>query len=467
MASFFTRLDCTRIVQFIPETPFKAWVNNTSETKSADDLMLLYSVLAVGVALAGGSNPIAFEYAQVANYAQRMTGSPSLQLVQSRILLCLYYLSLSHIDDANDMLSEATAVMMSLKLNIEPQEADLDGLEFPFGMGRSSYLESRRRTFWALFMLERLNGYFPERPAMVNAEDTYMRLPADMHSFDRDLESSSPMFNPYLSKPSGGPDRELGISAYLVDIVHIWSTTMSRIYRMARHTALPEMDLELRRLQNRILDWYQMLPRRLRFSPSTTSNLEAATLAGESGQFLMMHILYNHAMTKLNRHTTVGGRTSTQASRLRVQRCYEHSRNVLEMVKTLLRLHRSGQDALGTVPPVMTMAATEAVDVLTASGRLSHMADIVEDVRMTLSIVEAMGPLWEDPRGAREAIDGRLAMLLRIRERGNQPTSPIEGYRIIFGVDDHTDEKTFRWQINDPMERLYPKDLDGIYSPLM
>jgi hypothetical protein len=427
--------------------------------------MLLYSVLAVGVALSGGPNSIAFEYAQVAHYAQRMTTSASLQLVQSRILLCLYYLSISRISDANDMISEAIAVMMSLKLNLEPPESqEADSREHPFGMSKTSYVESRRRTFWALFMLERLNGYFPERPAMINAEDIYTRLPADLHSFERDIESSAPIFNPYVSKHSGSNDRELGVSAYLVDIVHIWSTTISRMYRMARHTTLPEMDLELRRLQTRILDWYQMLPRRLQFS---SSNLESVALSGELGPFLTMHLLYNHAMIKLNRHSAVGGRTSTQASSLRVQRCFEHSTNVLDVVKALLRLHRNGQDVLGAVPPVMAMVATEAVDVLTASGRVTHMSDVIEDVRMALSIVEAMGAMWEDSRGARDAIDGRLIMLLRIRDWGTQPTSSIEGYRIIYGVEDHGDDKTFRWQINSPIEKLYPTDLDGIYSPLI
>ncbi|KAI5461157.1 hypothetical protein BGZ63DRAFT_228340 [Mariannaea sp. PMI_226] len=465
-SQFFARLDSTRVIRFIPETQFKAWVSNQNHRKTPDDLMLLYSVLALGVALSGGPKSIAFEYAQVSHYAQLMTATVSLQLIQSKLLLYLYYLSVSRISDANEMISGAVVVMMALKLNVELQECEESNpTAYPFGISKTSYLESRRRTFWSLFMLERVNNHFPERPAMINAEDVYIRLPTDLHSFEHDIETSAPMFNPYVSKLPSSNDRELGISAYLVEIVHIWSTTISRIYRMSRRTSVhdwdSELQLQLHRLQARILDWYQKLPRRLLFS---SSNLESAALAGELGPFLNIYLLYSHAMIKLNRHSAGAGRSASSSSSLNVQRCFEHSTKVLDVAKAILRLRENVQEVFGAVPPVMAMVVSEAVDVLTAGGRLSHLSDVIGDVRIALNIVEALGPVWEDSRAARDAIENRLGILRRIRDRGNQPPSPLENYLIVYSNEDRGSDNSLRWQIVKSMEHVYPKEWDNIYS---
>lgn len=463
LAHFFGRIDSTRILRFIPEVPFQAWVTNPNQQKSPDDLMLLYSTLAVGVALSGGPKSIAFEHAQVAHYAQRMSTTDSLQLVQCRLLLSLYYLSMFRMPDANEMMSAAITVMMALKLNVELEESPEANLKtYPFGMSKAGYRESRRRTFWSLFMLERLNGYFPDRPAMINAEDIYTRLPTDSHSFERETESSSPIFNPYVSNFAGMNEREPAVSACLVEITHIWATAVSRTYRMARRTTFFDTDSELHRVNKQIQDWYQMLPHQLTFSPA---NLEYTAVSGEMGPFLTMHLLYNHAMIKLHRHSVGGSRPSLQTASHYIQRCYEHSSNILDIVKSVLQYYRNGADVSSAFPPTTAVVVTEAVDVLTASGRFSHLSDVIDDVRMVLGVIDPMGVVWEETPRARDAIEGRLRMLRLIRDRGTQSV-PLEGYRVVYGTEEHGDDKGLRWQINNPIEVLYPKELDNIYLTL-
>ncbi|KAF5017760.1 hypothetical protein F66182_10288 [Fusarium sp. NRRL 66182] len=463
ISHFFVHLDSTMIVRFIPENVFKTWVVNPGHRKSPEDLMLLYSILAVGVALSGGPKPIAFEYASVAHYAQKMTVTSCLQLVQTRILLALYYISISRSTEATEMISLAVATAACLQLNVEIEESrEASLVSFPLGMSKTGYCEARRRTFWSLYMLERLDGHFPNRSAMINAEDIYTRLPADSHSFEREMEAFTPMFNPYASNVATTHDREFGISAYLVEMVHIWSNDVCRIYRMARRTNLTETDLESsQRISKRIQDWRGALPSRLAF---TASNLESAALAGELGPFLTMHLLYNHAMIKLSRHTIGAGRSSPQTASLHAQTCYEHATQILDMDKALVRLHRGGQTVLSAPAPVMAMVLTEAVDVFTASGRLSHLSDIIENVHMVQNVVQAMFAIWDNVRNAQEAIDGRIGLLHRIRDRGSQPASPVEGYRIFYSTEGREDEKVLRWQINNPMEKLYPRDMDTVYS---
>lgn len=466
VSHFFVHIDATLILRFVPEEAFKSWVVNSNHRKSPEDLMLLYSMLAVGVALSGGPRSIAYEYAQVAHYGQKMTGVSCLQLVQSRILLSLYYLSISRIAEANEMISAAVATASCVQLNVELDESREAGLlTFPFGMSKAGYREARRRTFWSLFMLERLNGLFPDRLALINAEDIYTRLPADAHSFEREIEVATPAFNPYHSKLTSTSDQGLGIPAYFVEMVYIWSDDLARIYRLARRGPLSQAEQEqaaqgvLRRLQ----DWYRTLPSRFAFA---APNLEAAAVAGNLGSFLTMHLLYSHAMIKLNRHTATTGYSSPKSKSRHVQVCFEHASIIMDIVNALLRLHRHGH-TISAPPPMMAIVVTEAVDVLTANGRLCHLGDVIENVRMAQGIVEATGNIWEEARHAREAIDGRLRMLLRIRDRGSQPTSPVEEFRIVRGVDGHEDDNTLRWQIYIPIEKLYPKDMDNVYSTLL
>lgn len=464
ISHFFVHLDSTMIVRFIPENVFKTWVMN-GHRKSPEDLMILYSILAVGVALSGGPKAIAFEYASVAHYAQKSTTSNCIQLVQTRVLLALYYISISRSTEASEMISAAVATAACLKLHAEIEESREAGLSsFPFGMNKAGYCEARRRTFWSLYMLERLDGRFPDRLSMINAEDIYTRLPADSHSFEREMDGYAPIFNPYVSSFTTSRDRELGISAYLVEMVHLWSSDVCRIYRMARRANWMETNLDSsQRILKRIQEWRNALPSRLAF---TASNLESAALAGELGPFLTMHLLYNHAMIKLNRHTLAARRSSPQTASLHIQTCYEHATQVLDMAKALVRLHRGGQTVLSAPAPVLAMVLTEAVDVFTASGRLSHVSDIIENVHMVQGVVQAMFAIWDNVRGAQELIDGRIGMLHRIRDRGSQPVSPVEGYRVFYSSEGREDEKVLRWQINNPMEKLYPKDMDTIYSTL-
>lgn len=464
ISQFFVHLDSTVILRFVPQDVFKNWVGAPSHQKSPEDLMLFYSVLAIGVALSGGPKTIAYEYAQVAQYAQKTTGLNCLQLVQARMLLSLYYMSIARVCEADEMLSAAVATASCLHLNVELDEStEATMMPFPFGMSKVSFRESRRRTIWTLFILERLNGIFPDRLAMINAEDIYTHLPADAQCFEREIEVPTPNFNPYTSNLTNVDDHRIGIGAYVVEIVHIWADDLVRIYRMARRAPYPDPDAEsaAQRVFQRLQDWHRALPARLAFSPG---NLESAALAGNLGSFLTMHLLYSHAMIKLNRHTVTTGRASPRSKSLHIQTCFEHASHALDIVKSLVRLHRTGQMVVSAPPPMTAVVVTEAVDVLTASGRMSHLGDVIESVQVSQGVVEAMGNIWEESRAAREVIDARLSLLLRIRDRGSQTTSPAEGYRILFSAAGHEDDKSLRWLISSPIEKLYPKVMDNIYS---
>ncbi|KAF5132946.1 hypothetical protein E5D57_003568 [Metarhizium anisopliae] len=221
LSQFFGHIDNAIVIRFLPEDIFKSWVVSSAHRKSPDDMMLLYSILAIGVILSRGPKDTAFEYAQVAHYAQKSLTTASPHLAQSRILLALYNVAVSRFSKDNELICSATATGAYLQLNEDIDGSkDADLAVYPFGMTRKCYAETRRRTLWSLFMVERLSPIFPKRPTMIHAEDIHIRLPSDSESFERQLDARMLMFNPYESSFNNFNEKSSDISSHLVEIVH-------------------------------------------------------------------------------------------------------------------------------------------------------------------------------------------------------------------------------------------------------
>ncbi|KAK4072545.1 transcriptional regulator family: Fungal Specific TF [Trichoderma harzianum] len=466
LTRFFANVDNTMILQFLPEEAFQRWVVSSRGQKSPEDLMLLYSTLAVGSALCGDPKQIAFEYAQVAHYAQKMTGVQCLQLVQSRILLAVYYISTCRTREADELISSAAASAACLQLSLELDHSRESGMAvYPLGLNRTGYAEARRRTLWSLFILERLSGLFPERPVMVNAEDIYTQLPTDLHCFEKQVESHARIFDPYggLTK-TDERSSDASVTGYYIEMVHIWSDCQAAIYRMAlRRTSTETETAKLQDLIKRAKNWFTSLPPRLAFGGA---NLEAAAFTRSTGSFLSMHFLYHHTMIELNRHRHGAGQLPKDVQLGHSAECREHAGRVIEMLNSLDRILRVRSALLTIPPPAMAVAVTEAVDVLTATGPMTVLGDVIERVLIAKSAVDRTKNIWEASSKDRLAIDRRLQKLNRIRELGSRPPSPIQGYRLLPLSEDAKEKELNHWQILDPIEQTFPKDMDVIYVGL-
>ncbi|KAK5993240.1 hypothetical protein PT974_06669 [Cladobotryum mycophilum] len=464
LTKFFAQVDSTMITRFIPEEVVRNWIPVKARRKAPEDLMFFYSMLAVGVALSNGPEPIAHEYAQVAHYAQKMLDVRCLQLVQSRILLAVYYIATCRHREADEMICSAVAASSCMQLHLELERStDANMTVYPFGMNRAGYAESRRRTFWSLFMLERLSGYFPDRPVMINAEDIYTQLPADPASFERLVEVQMPMFNPYASSFAKLAEQPLHITGYLVELVHIWSESQVFIHRTALRPASTEMEIEkLQNLIQRAEDWRASLPSRLKFGGS---NLESAALSGNVGSFLTVHLLYHHTMIKLNRHRHGAGQLPVETRSEYLQKCRDHANGIIEILDSLERILRVRPTLLGTPPPVMAIAVTEAVDVLSAAGPMTAMPDTIDIVRVAKSAVEKMINVWKSSSRSLMVIEQRLQKLEHIRKQGSRPATPNDDYCLLLSTETR-DRTGNRWQILDPIEKFIPLDMDMLYSSL-
>ncbi|PTB62843.1 N-terminal binuclear Zn cluster-containing/DNA binding domain-containing protein [Trichoderma citrinoviride] len=462
LSRFFANVDSTMILQFLPEEVFQRWVVTSVGQKSPEDLMLLYSILAVGSALCGDPKHIAFEYAQVAHYAQRMTGVQCLQLVQSKILLAVYYISTCRAREADELISSAAAGAACLQLSLELDHSRESVMTvYPLGLNRTGYAEARRRTLWSLFMLERLGGLFPERPPMTNAEDIYIRLPADLNSFEKQAESHARTFDPYCGRDvSDERSSDTTVTGYYLEMVHIWSDCQASIYRMASRRTSTEADTKLQDLVKRAKNWAASLPSRMTFGGA---NIESAAFTRSTGSFLSMHFLYHHTMIELNRHRYGAGQLPKDVQLGHSAECREHASRVLEMLNSLERILRVRSALLSIPPPAMAVAVTEAVDVLTASGPMAVLGEVIDRVRIAQSAVDKMKDVWEASSKDGLAIHRRLQKLNRIRELGSRPPSPIQGYRLLPLSDDTKEKELSHWQIFDPLEQTFPRDMDVIY----
>lgn len=462
VAQFFVHIDSTMILPLLPEQATKAWVTDSVHRKSPEDLMLLYSILAVGVALSGGPKHIAFEYAQVAHYAQKTTTANCLQVAQSRVLLAVYYISVSRLKDATEIMSAATAAINHLQLNLELDKTrDADMTSFPLGLTRDGYSEARRRTLWSFFMLERLNGTFPERIVAINPEDVYVRLPADRHAFEEQTKNLSPFFDPLQLSISKSPDQPQEVEAYLVQMVHLWAESQSSLYRLVNRPIPAEMEAtKISALVGALESWQAVLPSRLLFGQAT---LDSAAMSGQAGSFLAMHLLYSHAMIKLNRHSRAPLQLPADAMETNVRRCQEYAVGIVDVARSLESVLRARAIALSVPFPMMAAAVAEAVDVLSASRPISALDEVIDQVLIMKPFVDGMCGVWDSSRVVQLAIDKRLQLLNSIRHYPSYSPRATEEFRIVSHSEGGRDAASSRWEMLDPVQKLYARDMDMFY----
>ena len=153
---YFTHINGVTYPIF-PREPFLHWLRNEKK-KSLDDLMLVYSILAMGSIFSSraGQEEEGNQLARMAQHAvERHRGKYTLQLAQSRILLSLYYLSTGDSEKAWDYCGLASRAAAGLKLNVENDIPFMDRYETQlYGLSQHGTAECRRRTLWSIYLME-------------------------------------------------------------------------------------------------------------------------------------------------------------------------------------------------------------------------------------------------------------------------------------------------------------------------
>ncbi|KAK4171152.1 fungal-specific transcription factor domain-containing protein [Triangularia setosa] len=454
IASVFVHME-TAALRFLPPKPsFYTWIQNSAHRKSPEDLMLVYSILAIGAILSqAGSRSVAHEYAQVARYAAEHT-QPSLQLVQARLALSMYHLAVSRQTDANHMMSGAISAAMCLQLNVELDDSEERALAaFPWGLTREEHAECRRRTFWSCFLMERLNGAFPTRPATINKDDIFLRLPA---ADITNVHERAPDFNPILSPLSESTGA--GIMSYLIQITAMWGDVMTFINRASRRGELYDngFDAFYRRTIAVLDAWESSLPTSLRLLPVGLETISPE----DQGPLILLHTVHHLARVKLHRHVYPRALRHTTAHEF-VHMSMEHGAKLLQVAVAV------AQAQVITPPPFISTGILEAIDVLSSSGYASALPGLVDRFAVARSVLEVLGTTWEDAKAHCMAMDHRLERLIGLRGwmgnlgRVGREGVEIQGTRVF---ESETQEGVvLRWQMPDGMDKRFPKEMDCVY----
>jgi hypothetical protein len=419
MRLYFIHMGTSGAYAMVPENIFMLWLTDAWIQKSPDDLMLIYTMLAMATVFS--PNPDHKErgklFAAVGRFAcdQRHY---SLQLIQSRLILSLYYYAIDNQTDCWDFAGSALRAATGMRLNCEAQNIeDIDVDELPFKLSRTGFAECRRRTFWACFIFDRFSGFCQGVPSALNPRDIFLRLPCDEKSFEEQVEVKNPYFDP--SRTQHGLDT-IGSLAYLISIASLWDDVMANVYRSSRrHESIEEDPSEILATYANFAacleDWRSALPDDLSYS---LENLDKAAIEGTLNTFITIHSLYNTSQMNLNRHVRPSSIPPEQLEH-NIRTATSHAESVLQMASALAARtipSNSKSDTKDTLvsfsSPFIANAIICAIDILSAKGYLSSLPLFPSKIRGAMAIVTELGTFWQPCKQLKDMLVARNADLV-------------------------------------------------------
>lgn len=147
-----------RLYYMLPRKRFLLWLRSC-HTKSLDDNMLLYSMMALGAVFSDRPDRVMAlkRYSRTARYAvERSQHSLTLQLAQSRIIMCLWFYAIGALVKSWDAAGAAVRTVCGLRYNVESGGVIVDQSQqtCEYGLHPQALIECRRRTFWIAFMMD-------------------------------------------------------------------------------------------------------------------------------------------------------------------------------------------------------------------------------------------------------------------------------------------------------------------------
>lgn len=154
--TYFTFVN-DHLYYMFPRRQFLLWLKSC-RTKSPDDAMLIYSIMALGCIFSDRPDRIAAmkRYSRTARYAlEHSQHSLSLQLAQSQIITSLWYLAIGALVKSWDAAGAAVRTVCGLRYNVEMGGVIVEqSRSCEYGLHPQALIECRRRTFWIAFLTD-------------------------------------------------------------------------------------------------------------------------------------------------------------------------------------------------------------------------------------------------------------------------------------------------------------------------
>ncbi|CAG8464013.1 119_t:CDS:2 [Diversispora eburnea] len=162
--------------------------------------------------------------------------------------------------------------------------------------------ETRRRTFWVCFMLDRFSACALGRPTLIDEEDCDVRFPCADSIWSSEYPFTNPLINEYLKENYVRTDSRFtlvhnGLFAILCSVIILLGRVSQYVNRTKPTCELQPWDpqSEFAKLEREIEEWYQTILIDYKYSKDTfNSNVTGATLAS-------VHLLYYAVVVVLNR----------------------------------------------------------------------------------------------------------------------------------------------------------------------
>jgi hypothetical protein len=298
---FFAHISASAYCIF-PEQPLGLWVLDQSVEKSSDDNMLIYSILAYASIFSSRADIVArgVEFAST-SHEHSFSSRATLQYVQSRLLLSLFYEGINRLDDSWEFGGIAIRAALGMKLHIDIERNGQKAPEI-FGMSSGASAECRRCTFWACFLHDRI-GFSTGRPSIIDTRDIALRLPSHAISYEAEFDISSPYFD-YANFgeaifPSISP---LGC---LIQITAIYGSILTNIARQSLScpkytTAIPSSTF-VTAIASQLSEFHSNIPLFLKYSLLSLDNIVNYN-PSHIGTCITINTLYNLSLMRLHRH---------------------------------------------------------------------------------------------------------------------------------------------------------------------
>jgi hypothetical protein len=449
---FFKHVPETAYCMF-PERIFTAWILSPTE-KSLDDLMLIYTILALSTVFSPRPEhkTLGIQYSAVSRYACD-NRQFSIQLTQSRLILALYYFAINNRNDAYDFCGSALRAASGIKLNLEiDKSSDAFLKTFPFGLTRAGYAECRRRTFWSCYLMDGFNGFFSGHLSFIQPEDVFLRLPCDTRSFEAQHDVQNPFFD--ASTPlDPNTNWAIGSMGHLIEVSTILGDVMSRIYRSSQRPIPINSSATFKafhgRASHRLQEWRNTLPAQYRFSPD---NLDRSIETGKVGAFMTMHTVYHITGMILNRYihkSTLGALDIEAYSKTAKQ----HAECVLVMMEDLARnSNQLFSPAAKFSSPFTGYAIVSAVDIYTAKFKLEEVSTCLTSVTGAQAVLSELAQYWQGAKGQQIVLQRRVIDLTDLVNQRGSPDLVRNG------------KAEGELEMKEPMERIFDRSYDILYG---
>lgn len=452
-----------------PRDQFTQWVTKC-DSKSEEDRMVLYAVLAVGAVFSPHTflKELGEQLAEISMYAEKRNfGKFSLQLAQTRIYLSLQRFTSGRYAEAREFSGSAVQACRGLGLEVESGIQNIPEIRtgYAYGLNRVQLADCRRRAFWLAYSIDvNLMQQFGNRAGLTDAQhynehvsgyravlhdqDIFTRLPIPEENYHRGIDVETPVFGDKIS--SSSPENTPPISAMglLVILSSIWAEVVADVHRSV-HRANAEYQEHYQRTyastQQRLTEWRSTLPPHLKFS---FNNTHTSIKDGYFATYFQLHAVYFGSEMKLHRwgrHDLL----EPAIVRRNVRAAHQYARKMLSMVTPLRGVNVAdckADIALAMSQPTPRHVIMSALDIASSGGESGCLSEVISLFADAMSVVKDVGKHWCDSHALVDIIQNRQIKLtgacMRIKDMTN-------------------------WRIECPLHpesSLPPKDHDQIYG---